>query len=189
MSIDSSLILFRDALPSREQLEHKLSELGYEIDLGKFDPARKDAGWVPVRVAGEKTGFEYGLFPLTREAFGPFPKKALAVGDVALSFGARGRRSMIAVSAVQHAVSLLGTAHGLIEGSLETPAEMQKGCVESIAIFSSAQQVKADRDGPAAIRSARLAEFRQALPRLALIIGVAAIVLFGFPRLLVWLFR
>lgn len=47
---------------------------------------------------------------------------------------------------------------------------------------------KADNDGATNPRSARLAELRQALPRLGLIIAAAAIVIFGFPHLLAWLF-
>jgi len=189
MSIDSALVMFRDALPSRAQLEAKLGELGYDVDLRKFEIAGERPGWVDLRVDGKKTGFDYGLFPLTRKAFGPFPKKALAFGDVALSFGARGRLSIIAVSAVQHALSVLADAHGLIEAELVSPAEMQRGSVESIAYFSTAEQVQADRPPAADSFGARWREVRGMLPGLAMLLIAAVLFILGFPRLLAWAFR
>ena len=183
MSTDSALILFRDRLPSRADLEAQLDALGYRVELGAFD-LEGSKGWIDMRVDGRRTGFDYGLFPLTQEDFGPFPKKALKAGDTALSFGARGKASIVAVSMIQHAMSLLAAAHGLIETSLIPPEEVQRGSVQSIAIFSA--------PGPAAPESefsARMAEFREAIPRLLLIFAVAAAVILGFPRLLAWIGR
>ena len=124
MSIDSGLIVRRDALPEPAELAAATKELtGVTVVFHPdFRLADWGGGWVPVTVDGDESGFEYYPGPLSEAE--ALPDCAADHGDHLLWFVARGALSAQTVSLLQRVLAARWDAAGLIEGELFPPADM-----------------------------------------------------------------
>lgn len=75
MSVDSFVFLRDDRLPSIEQWQHGLDELGIDISLDQIDDLRAHEGYLPATFKGEDSGFEWYYGPAD-ETFGEQPPRA-----------------------------------------------------------------------------------------------------------------
>ena len=124
MSVDSGLIVRRDALPEPAELAAATKELtGVTVVFhSDFRLADWGGGWVPVTVDGEESGFEYYPGPLGEAE--ELPDGAQEHGDHLLWFVARGALSAQTVSLLQRTLAARWNAAGLIEGELFPPGDM-----------------------------------------------------------------
>lgn len=124
MSVDTGLIVRRDALPAPEELAAATKEMtGVAVT---FHPdvrfADWQGGWVPMTVDGEESGFELYSGPLDGEE--DLPEDAAEHGDHVLWFVARGPLSAQTASLLQRVLAARWNAAGLIEGEIFPPADM-----------------------------------------------------------------
>lgn len=126
MSIDSALIVRRDAVPGTAELAAAVKELtGVDVALHpSFDLIRWDGGWVPVTVDGEESGFEYYPSPIADEP--ELPAEAGEHGDHALFFVGRGALSAETASLLQRVLAARWGAVGLIDGEIIPAEEMAR---------------------------------------------------------------
>lgn len=102
MSIDSSLIVRRDTLPTAAEVAAAVAETGVELIFpADFAFDQTLGGWVPVMVDGTETGFDYGTFALADWPEEELPGGAEAFGETVLSFEARGSLSAHTVNLIQ----------------------------------------------------------------------------------------
>ncbi len=124
MSVDTGLIVRRNALPSPEELAAATKEMTgvtvvFHPDVRFADWA---GGWVPLTVDGEESGFELYSGPLDGED--ELPKGAARYGDHVLWFVARGPLSAETASLLQRVLAARWKAAGLMEGEIVPPGDM-----------------------------------------------------------------
>ncbi|MDP1631962.1 MAG: hypothetical protein Q8L66_11155 [Caulobacter sp.] len=122
MSIDSSLIVREDTLPTVADLTAAIAETGVEVVFPvDFALNRNVGGWVPITVDGQESGFDYAAYPLSGVGLGELPAGAIDLGDTLLSFGARGTISAETVTLIQQVLGRRWRAALLIEDELLPP--------------------------------------------------------------------
>lgn len=129
MSVDSGLIVRRDALPTPAELASATQALTgvavtFPADLHLADWS---GGWVPMTVDGQDSGFE--LYPGKLSDADELPEDASTYGDTLLWFVARGPLSAETVSLLQRVLADGWNAAGLIENEIFPPSELAKESV------------------------------------------------------------
>lgn len=124
MSVDSALIVRKDALPTVAQLAADIAETGVAVDFPAGFALDQDVGgWVPVVVDGEPSGFNYAVQPLSGMDPAELPEGATGAGDTLLSFGGQGSLSAETVLLVQLVMGRRYRASLLIEDELLPPED------------------------------------------------------------------
>ncbi len=131
MGTASALIIAKARLPDTAALSRAIADHGAQLSFpSDFRLDRHPGKWVPVRLDGRETGFDYGIEPLELLIGGDsdLPPDLTTFGDHLLSFEARGLDSAMAVAHVQWALAERWRAAGWIEDALLTPDEMTRDC-------------------------------------------------------------
>lgn len=124
MSVDTGLIVRRDALPTAAELAAATEQVtGVTVTFHPdFRFADWGGGWVPMTVDGEESGFELYSGPLAGED--DLPAQAADHGDHVLWFVARGPLSAQTASLLQRVLAARWDAAGLIEGEIFPPGDV-----------------------------------------------------------------
>src|SRR5438045_1104297 len=68
MSVHLCVFLRESELPTQEQWQRVVQEAGHDLVLDSFSP-REHTGFLPLRLAGEPSGFEYLFRPIDEDEF------------------------------------------------------------------------------------------------------------------------
>ncbi|WP_296815175.1 hypothetical protein [Brevundimonas sp.] len=124
MSIDSALIVRKADLPTAAQLTADIAETGVAVAFpADFALDQNVAGWVPVTVDGEPSGFNYGVQPLAEIDPAELPTGVAEAGDTLLAFGGKGSLSAETVTLIHQVMGRRYRAWLLIEDELLPPED------------------------------------------------------------------
>lgn len=145
---ESALLLDRARVPDAEAIIRQVARHGYSIAFpAGFAVAEGSADWVPVKVNGAVSGFDYGVH--SRAGYAADDPEAPALpefGDTVLAFAARqSQTSLLAVALIQRAICELSDAQGWWHEGEEHlgNAEMIKFCSTTIEAVKAAPQAAA----------------------------------------------
>lgn len=124
MSIESALIVRKAALPTAAQLTADIAETGVSLAFPTdFALDQNVAGWVPVTVDGELSGFNYSVQPMAEIDPAELPPGVAEAGDTVLASGGKGTLSAETVTLIHNVLGRRYRAWLLIEDELLPPED------------------------------------------------------------------
>lgn len=154
MTTSSSLLLLdAAAVPTTAKVVGWAAQHGHALGFPEGFALNDESHqlWLPVTLNGEKTGFDYGIFPVA-QLLDDKPELN-GIADSFLDFGARGERSLFAMSLVQRAICELTGAQGYWEEERLSNDDMVDFCKATMTAI--AEQPRPASPAAPAIQSDR----------------------------------